>query len=125
MTTLSPYAIYRDHLLHGRLAYQYSHAADQAVFFPRSVSPHDTQEQLEWRISKGMGTVYSATSIHTRDKPPYSVVLVDCDEGFRLMSRVEKCSAADVYIGMRVQFSVHTPVDGDDPYPVFIPIAGT
>jgi uncharacterized OB-fold protein len=57
-----------------------------------------------------------------RDGAPYNVALIDCDEGFRLMSRVEDIPAMDVKIGLRVQFKTHTP-EGDDPYPVFIPVA--
>lgn len=121
MATPSPYAIYRDHLRQGRLAYQFSPSAGEAVFFPRAVSPHDAEEALEWRFSRGLGTVYSTTVIYPRDRAPYNVALVDCDEGFRMMSRVEQCPPEEVRIGMRVQFVTHTPADDEDPYPVFIP----
>jgi uncharacterized OB-fold protein len=48
-------------------------------------------------------------------------VLIDCDEGFRLMSRVEDTDPMAVKIGMRVRFRVH-PAEGDQPaYPVFVP----
>jgi uncharacterized OB-fold protein len=47
---------------------------------------------------------------------------VDCDEGFRLMSRVEDIAPEQVRIGQRVRFRVHRP-DGDEaPYPVFAPV---
>jgi uncharacterized OB-fold protein len=52
---------------------------------------------------------------------PYNIALIDMDEGFRLMSRVEDIPPLDVRIGMRVQFRVH-PAEGDEPpYPVFTP----
>jgi uncharacterized protein len=123
MVTPSPYAIYRDHLQHGRLAYQFSLSAGVPVFFPRAVSPHDVEEALEWRISKGQGTVYSTTVIYPRDNPPYNVALVSCDEGFRMMSRVEQCPPEQVRIGMRVRFVTCTQAGDEDPCPVFIPEA--
>jgi hypothetical protein len=122
----SPYATYLEHLERGELAYQFSPAADKAVFFPRVLCPYTGSEQLEWRISKGLGTVYSASTVHPRAGDPYNVSLVDCDEGFRLMTRVEGIAADRVAIGMRVSFRVHRPPaqegrEADDCYPVFVP----
>jgi uncharacterized OB-fold protein len=52
---------------------------------------------------------------------PYNVALIDCDEGFRMMGRVEEIDPMQVAIGMRVRFRVH-PAAGDQPaYPVFLP----
>ncbi len=117
----SPYATYVGYLNQGKLAYQFSPVADKAVFFPREFCPYSGQDCLEWRESKGVGTVYSTSALHTRDAAPYNVALIDVDEGFRLMSRVEQIPAEQVRIGMRVQFKVHAP-EGDDPYPVFVPV---
>jgi uncharacterized OB-fold protein len=49
------------------------------------------------------------------------VALIDCDEGFRLMSRVEGIDPMQVKIGQRVRFRVHRPGGDDPPYPVFVP----
>ncbi|WP_454691754.1 Zn-ribbon domain-containing OB-fold protein [Achromobacter aloeverae] len=118
----SPYAIYVEHLRAGRLAYQYSRGADKAVFFPRVLCPYTGDDCLEWRVSSGLGTVYSTSVVHPRKGEPYNVALIDCDEGFRLMSRVEDLPASDVAIGLRVRLRVHAPdTEDDDPYPVFIP----
>ena len=52
---------------------------------------------------------------------PFNVALIDCDEGFRLMSRVEDIAPEAVRIGMRVKLRIHRP-GGDEPsYPVFVP----
>jgi uncharacterized protein len=118
----SPYSVYVAHLKKGELAYQYSRAAGKAVFHPRAVSPYDTNEELEWRVSEGLGTVYSTTVVVPRDGDPYNVALVDCDEGFRLMTRIEQCAPEAVKIGMRVRFAVYQPLGEDeDPYPIFTP----
>jgi uncharacterized OB-fold protein len=113
--------IYQDHLKNGELAYQYSIAADRAVFYPRLVCPFTGDERLEWRVSAGLGAVYSTTTVHPRDGEPYNVALVDVDEGFRLMTRVEAISADDVKIGLRVKFA-RCGLDGDELYPIFHPV---
>jgi uncharacterized OB-fold protein len=122
----SPLAIYQDHLARGELAYQYSPEAGRAVFYPRVICPFTGRDRLEWRVSAGLGTVYATTVTHPPQGEPYNVALIDCDEGFRLMSRVEGIDPMAVRIGMRVRFRMHEP-DGDEPpYPVFVPAeAGT
>lgn len=119
----SPLARFRDHLQRGELAYQFDTASGQPVFFPRVIAP-GTGHALEWRVSAGKGTVHAVTVISPRGESPYNVVLVDMDEGFRLMSRVEEVHADAVRIGMRVRAQVHTPGDGAAPYPVFVLEAG-
>jgi uncharacterized OB-fold protein len=121
----APYATYLTHLREGKLAYQYSAAGGQPVFFPRAVSPFDIDETLEWRVSGGLGSVYSTTVVHVRDKPSYNVALIDCDEGFRLMSRVEGCAPETIQIGMRVRLQVQPGSGEDEPIPVFLPVGAT
>ncbi len=55
---------------------------------------------------------------------PYNVALIDIDEGFRMMSRVEDITPLDVRIGMRVKFRVHAAEGDEPPYPVFAPAEG-
>jgi uncharacterized protein len=118
----SPLAIYQSYLDRGELAYQWSPQASRAVFFPRLICPFTGSDRLEWRVSAGLGTVYATTVTHPREGAPYNVALIDCDEGFRLMSRVEAIAPEAVRIGMRVRFRVHPP-GGDEPaYPVFTPV---
>src|SRR3954447_2115681 len=119
--TTSPYATYLSHLEKGELAYQFSPAANRAVFFPRLLCPYSGIDKLEWRVSKGRGAVYATTVVHPAEGAPYNVALVDCDEDFRLMSRVEDVAPDAVKIGMRVKFRVHKPGGENDPIPVFTP----
>ena len=100
--TQSPLATYLRHLERGELAYQFSPTANHAVFFPRVACPYTGSDRLEWRVSKGLGTVYATTFVHPREGTPYNVALIDMDEGFRLMSRVESAAPQEVRIGMRV-----------------------
>lgn len=115
-----PLAVYQRHLNNGVLAYQYSAAADRAVFYPRVVCPW-TGTALEWRESRGVGTVHAITWYYPKDAAAYNVVLVDLDEGFRMMSQVEPSAtvAADqVKIGMRVRLKMRVK-EGADNVPVF------
>ncbi len=105
----SPLATYIEHLKRGELGYQFSPSGHQAVFYPRVIAPKTGAADLEWRVSKGLGT---------------NVCLVDVDEGFRMMSRVEDIEPAQVKIGMRVKFRVHAPEGDEDPYPVFTRLEG-
>ena len=118
----APLKTYQDHLTRNELAYQFSREAGRAVFYPRVLCPFTGSNQLEWRISKGLGTVYATTVVHPSEGKPFNVALIDCDEGFRLMSRVEDIAPEQVHIGQRVRFRVH-PAEGDEPpFPVFAPV---
>jgi uncharacterized OB-fold protein len=120
--TESPLTVYQAGLERGELVYQWSPEAGKAVFYPRVICPFTGSNRLELRVSSGLGTVYATTVTHPREGAPYNVALIDCDEGFRLMSRVEDIAPAAVRIGMRVRFRVHRPGGDEPPYPVFTPL---
>ena len=116
----SPLAVYQQHCARGELAYQVD-AAGNAVFYPRLVAP-GSGGPLAWRVSAGRGTVHATTTLYPRGGEPYDVSLVDVDEGFRMMSRVEGIAPESVRIGMRVKMRM-VPAQGDEPaYPVFEPL---
>ena len=123
----SPLAVYQSYLDRGELTYQWSPEAKRAVFFPRVICPFTGSDRLEWRVSAGLGTVYATTVTHPREGDPYNVALIDCDEGFRLMSRVEDIAPERVRIGMRVRLRVaRSAAEGEQaPYPVFVPVEGS
>ncbi len=121
----SPLGVYLEHLEKGELAYQFSPDANAAVFYPRVICPFTGQDNLQWRLSKGMGSVHATTVVYPQKGDPYNVALIDLDEGFRMMSRVEDIAPLDVRIGMRVKFRIHAAEGDDPPYPVFTPAEGT
>jgi uncharacterized protein len=118
----SPLGRYLEHCKRGELAYQVCTDDGSAVFFPRVVAPKTASPNLEWRVSKGLGTVYATTVVYSKDQSPYNVALIDVDEGFRMMSRVEDIEPLDVRIGMRVRVRMHPGNDKQPPYPVFVPV---
>jgi len=119
---LGPEQHYHQLLAKGIFALQHCTACAQAIFYPRMVCPHCGGTDLVWRKAQGQGTVYSTTVVRRRpDKGGDSnVVLVDLEEGVRLMSRVEDIAPEKVAIGMRVQSQVRD-VAGT-PILVFTPI---
>jgi len=120
----SPLNTYLDHLGKNELAYQFSPEAGRPVFYPRVLCPFTGSDKLEWRISKGLGTVYATTVVHPAEGKPFNVALIDCDEGFRMMSRVEDIPPEQVKIGQRVRFRVYNPGGDEPPCPVFTPAEG-
>ncbi len=109
---------WRDALAQGRFLLQRDPATGLCRFPPRVTLNGD----IDWVEAGGTGTVYSATIV--RQKPPeadYNVVLVDLDEGPRMMSRVESIAPDAVTIGMRVRMTIGE-IDGN-PAAVFHPNA--
>jgi uncharacterized protein len=115
--TTAPLETYLAHLARGELAFQRARDGT-AVFFPRLVAPRSGDTDLQWHVSEGLGTVYSITTVHAKGEAAYNISLIDMDEGFRLMSRVEGIDAASVKIGMRVRVRIAQDADGT-PLPVF------
>ena len=119
----SPYGVFLEHCKNAELAYQVSDDG-KAFFYPRIVAPVTGSEKIEWRVSKGLGTVYATTVVYTKDQPPHNVALIDVDEGFRMMSRVEDTDPMQVKIGMRVKVKMHPGDEKQPTYPVFAPAGG-
>lgn len=117
----SPLATYQAHLEQDELAYQFSPQAQAAIFYPRVICPITGDDQLEWRISAGLGTVHATTVVHGQGGETFNVALIDVDEGFRLMSRVEDIPPSEVKIGQRVRFRTHRAGGDEPPVPVFFP----
>lgn len=116
---IKPTEDYLRFLSDGRFMIQRGLKSGRYVFYPRVVEPR-TGGELEWVEASGRGTVYATTV--QRSKPPTpatNVVLVDLDEGPRMLSRVDDIAPQDVMIGMRVRAKI---VAGDgEPFVVFVP----
>ena len=67
------------------LHFQRCGACGALLGYPRVLCPACGSRDLEWEESAGRGTVYSATTVHTREEA-YGVCLVDLDEGVRVMA---------------------------------------
>lgn len=118
MPEIKPEQEYFAHLAQGRFMLQRSRASGEFFFYPRVAAPVTGARDLEWVEASGRGTVHAVTIM--RPKPPqapYNVVLVDLEEGPRMMSRVEGLAPEAVRIGMAVQARIAT--QDDKPLVVF------
>lgn len=118
----APARVYTRHLQSGKLAFQHCNDCGSSVFYPRVLCPVCGGNSLKWQESSGRGTVYATTTIYRRDLDPYNVALVDLEEGFRMMSRVEGVPAEAVEIGMNVRLKVLPAKGEEEPVAVFEPV---
>ena len=89
------------------------------VFYPRVIEPGTGATDLEWVPASGKGTVYSVTVVRKRTvEESYNVVLVDLEEGPRMMSRVDGVPFEEITIGMAVQARIAQ--ENEQPLVVFV-----
>lgn len=95
-------------------------------WYPRPACPGCLGTDIEWRTASGKGVVYAVTVVHKAQNPlmadraPYPVVLVDLEEGVRMMSNVVGVDAGEVHIGMAVRLTWEELSDGRN-LPLFEP----
>ena len=92
-------------------------------YLPRSLCRSCGSDRVENLPAGGDGVVHASTTIHRAPGPefadavPYGIVLVDLDEGVRVMGR----APPDIAIGTRVRCHMERVVETD--LPVFTPLA--
>lgn len=104
MAEIRPEQEFFAHLAQGKFMLQRSRTSGKCFFYPRVAEPVTGARDLEWVEASGRGTVHATTVVRVKPpQQPYNVVLVDLEEGPRVMSRVEGLAPDAVYIGMKVQ----------------------
>jgi len=89
----------------GELRYQHCGTCAAPQLHARGFCARCGGTKLEWRAARGSGTVYALTSVERapsdefRALAPYVIVLVDLDEGMRMMAH----GAPGLNIGERVR----------------------
>ncbi|MCR2824107.1 Zn-ribbon domain-containing OB-fold protein [Microbacterium sp. zg.Y909] len=111
----APWASYQRRRAEGEIPFQRCDGCARSVFPPRVLCPHCGSIQLRWQESAGLGTVYSQTFVSGRDGG-YHVLLVDLEEGFRVMASADD-DAADYPLGARVRGRVATDSENADQEP--------
>lgn len=92
-----------------KLLIQRCRACGEHVFYPRSICPHCHRLELDWVEVSGRGRIYSYTVARRPAGPafveavPYVLVLVDLEEGPRMLSNLQVGDVDSVRIGQRVQ----------------------
>ncbi|MFW5678983.1 MAG: Zn-ribbon domain-containing OB-fold protein [Pseudomonadota bacterium] len=95
----------------GRLALRACRGCGDRQAFARPFCPACGSDEVEWLTSSGRGRVAAVTVIHRaptpdyRERVPYAIVLVDLDEGPRVMGH----GSLDLAIGqpVRAGFEAH------------------
>jgi uncharacterized OB-fold protein len=110
-----------DGLGEGELRLQRCDDCGRTVFYPRAVCPHCFGTGLTWFAASGLGTIYSYTIARRAfgefaGQVPFTVALVDLDEGVRIMTRIT--GTGSPRIGDRVRLDL-TEVDDDLTLPYF------
>lgn len=104
-----------------RIVYRRCLSCDALWYFPREFCPACGGTSLQHLESGGAGTVHALTRVARapgdawRPFVPYTIALVDVDEGFRMMAHL----AGDAAIGSRVRATFRH--FGDVLVPVFVP----
>lgn len=107
-----PYSKVQDfavHLKDGRLMGSACRKCGYATFPPRADCPRCMAGEFEFREVSGRGTLYTHTTIAAaptgfENEVPYTIGVVDLEEGGRLLAWIGKTiPAAEVKIGMPVQ----------------------
>ena len=87
----------------GKLTVQQCQDCDTFVFIPQPCCGNCLSENLEWVESCGRGTLYSFTTVYRPQQPefevPYTVVVVELEEGYFMLSNLVGVEPEDVEIG--------------------------
>jgi uncharacterized OB-fold protein len=77
------------------------------VFIPAPLCPGCQSQDLSWVDTSGRGTVYSYTVVHRPQRPefrvPYTVAIIEMEEGWHLLTNLIDIAPEDVRIGMPVE----------------------
>jgi uncharacterized OB-fold protein len=98
--------------------------------FPQSYCRCCLSENIDWSEASGRGKIYSYTivyrppSVKFQEDVPYTVALVELDEGVRMMSNITEIEPEDVRVGMTVEV-VFDNVTSTISLPKFRPMGGS
>lgn len=111
----------------GRLLIRRCGACGTAHHYPREFCPHCWSENVTWEQSAGRATLYTWSTIHRNDLPPfntrtpYTAAIVDLTEGPRMMTELIDCPQDNLRIGMRLEATFRAPTETTPAIAVFRP----
>ena len=119
-------AVFWDAAAEGRLVAQRCASCGRLRHPPRPMCPHCHSLEIEVAPLSGRGHVYSYAVLHHPPHPAFDYpvlgVLVDLDEGVRMVSNLTDIAPDEVRIGMPVE-AHFVPTAGGATVPVFRPAA--
>lgn len=104
MLSKSPDASYREYLRNGEIRMQQCAECGQFFFYPRVLCPLCGSDSYRWEKISGRGAIYSFTIERAvpGQEDDRNLVLVDLEEGPRLISRVADADPDGLHIGQPV-----------------------
>jgi uncharacterized OB-fold protein len=93
--------------------------------YPKLFCPHCHSDGLEWTESSGKGAIYTYSTVTANppstfvDELPYTIAIVELEEGVRFLSRLVDLTPDAVRCGLPVQLVIRA--DGDHVMPFFGP----
>ncbi len=99
----------------GALRVQRCTACSTFVFIPQPVCTACLSASLAWVEISGRGTLYSYTVVHRPQQPafevPYTVAVVELEEGFHMLSNLIGVELDAIEIGMPLEVSFESMSD--------------
>jgi uncharacterized OB-fold protein len=98
----------------------------QYAGYPKIFCPHCYSDALEWERASGRGTIYTFSTVEANppstflDELPYTIAIVDLEEGPRFLTRLVDVGDAEVRCGLPVELAVER-VDDELAMPLFRP----
>ena len=112
----------------GRLCFQRCTACDRWRHVPRYMCAQCGSPDWEWAESSGRGRLFSWIVTHRSlfpafaDDVPYAAVIVEMEEGVRMVSGIRDCRLEDLALDLPLQV-VFEPVSDEAALPYFRPSA--
>ena len=102
---------YWDGCRRGELLFQRCGVCSEITHTPAMICAHCASRDLTWERSAGTGSIYSWTAVWRPQTPafsvPYVAVIVDVDEGWKMLANIVDIEHDAVDIGMRVEVVFH------------------
>ncbi|MEE9284802.1 MAG: Zn-ribbon domain-containing OB-fold protein [Dehalococcoidia bacterium] len=111
----------------GELLIQQCSQCGKLRYYPRPACNRCSSEEYSWHKASGKATLYSWIVVHHptlpvfKDRVPYAVILVELDEGVRMISNIVDCENEDLRIGMPLEVTFDR-INEDVTLPKFRPV---
>lgn len=96
------------------------HSCNQYYFYPRMLCPNCWSEDVTFEQVSGKGILYSYTRVFPKTANSYLVVLIELEEGVRLMSNLLVDENTPLKVGLPVVVSFTQILDSETVLPQFV-----
>lgn len=104
-----------------QLLIRYCELCDKPHWYPRPICPYCGHQKTFFKQSKGVGTIYSLTRLHSKGEAPQSIAYIELDDGVTILSKIVEDDEGVAAIGQRVEVTFFLDSRGLH-LPVFKPV---